>query len=162
MKIAAFCLCWLLILTAPGVMAQQSATPHQSWDLLRQLQPGEKVRVQRKTASKKFTGKLVSASDMELVIERKKKNVSFGRDEVKKVWRIIPSSGHDKLKSTSIGISAGAAVGLVTVLLIGLVSCQDGCGEAEFYVPFFGIVAASGLLGYFMERGYHILIYSAP
>src|SRR5215475_8925440 len=30
MKIAALCLCWFLILTAPSVMAQQTTTPNQS------------------------------------------------------------------------------------------------------------------------------------
>jgi hypothetical protein len=51
MKITAFCLCRLLILTARGVMAQQTTTPNQSsivpnqsWALLRQLQAGEKSR----------------------------------------------------------------------------------------------------------------------
>ena len=41
MKIVAFCLCWVLILTAPSVMAQQTVTPNPSWDVLRQLQAGE-------------------------------------------------------------------------------------------------------------------------
>ena len=40
MKIVAFCLCWVLIGATPGVMAQQTAPPNQSWDVLRQLQVG--------------------------------------------------------------------------------------------------------------------------
>lgn len=48
MKIAAFCLCWLLVPTAPGAMAQQIKIPNQSWDVLRQLRAGEKLEVERK------------------------------------------------------------------------------------------------------------------
>jgi len=70
MKIAAFCLCWALILTAPGVMAQQTTAPSQSWDVLRQLQGGEKLEVEKKTGKKKVSGKFVSLSDAELVIVR--------------------------------------------------------------------------------------------
>ena len=84
MKITAFCLCWLLIFTAPGVMAQQPTTPNQSsiapkqsWDELRQLQSGEKLKVERKIGKKTVSGKFVSLSDTELLIERKRKNVSF-------------------------------------------------------------------------------------
>lgn len=73
MKITAFCLCWLLILTAPGVMAQQPTTPNQSstvpnqsptapnqsWDLLGQLQAGEKREVEiKKPAKRRYRGSL--------------------------------------------------------------------------------------------------------
>ena len=97
MKITAFCLFWLSIFTAPVVMAQQHTTtnqssiaPNQSWDLLRQLQAGEKIEVERKTGKKKVSGKFVSLSDTELVIVRKGKNESFSRDEVKNIWRVKP------------------------------------------------------------------------
>ena len=40
MKIAAFCLCWILIGATPCVMAQQTAALIQSWDALRQFQAG--------------------------------------------------------------------------------------------------------------------------
>jgi hypothetical protein len=83
MKIVAFCLCWVLIGATPGVMAQQTAAPHQSWDVLRQLQAGEKIQVDRKTVKKKLSGKFVSLSDTELAIERKGKAESISRDEVK-------------------------------------------------------------------------------
>lgn len=178
MKIAAFCLCWLLILTAPGVMAQQGAassvmarqtttpnqsstTPNQSWDALRQLQAGEKIRVERK-AGKKVTGEMISLSDTELVIERKGKNLSFGRNEVKKVWRVVTPSGFDKAKATISWGAIGGAIGVLAGFLILLGSCPDGCGEAEFIGPVAGAAVLGGLIGYFGERGQRTLIYSAP
>jgi hypothetical protein len=51
MKNLAFCLCWVLICATPGVMAQQTATPNQSWDVLRQLRAGQKLKVDRKKRS---------------------------------------------------------------------------------------------------------------
>src|SRR5262245_9285227 len=90
MKIVALCLCWALILTAPGVMAQQGAAPNQSWDVLRQLQGGEKLEVEKKTGKKKVSGRLVSLSDADLIIARKGKTESFSRDEVKNIWRVAP------------------------------------------------------------------------
>jgi len=80
MKIVAFCLCWVLILTASGVMAQQGHALNQSWDVLRQLQGGEKLDVEKKTGKKKVSGRFVSLSDAELVIARKGNGESFSRD----------------------------------------------------------------------------------
>lgn len=157
MKIVAIFLCWLLILTAPGVMAQQTAARHPSWDVLRQLRAGEKLRVERK-AGKKVTGKMISLSDTELVIERKGKNVNFGRDEVKKVWRVIPPSRSDKAKATALGGGLGALWGLIIVLG----SCQSGCDDAGVAAAWAVSTVVGALIGYFTQRGKRTLIYSAP
>jgi hypothetical protein len=161
MKIVAFSLCWVLILAAPGVMAQQTVAPNQSWDTLRRLQAREKLRVERK-AGKKVTGKMISLSDTELVIERKRKNVSFMRDEVKKVWRIVSPSDIRKALSTVSGGAGGFAIGLVTAFLITQASCHDGCGDAEWIAPMVVGSVVGGLIGYFAERDKRTLIYSAP
>ena len=95
MKIIAFCLCWVLILIAPGMKAQQTTTPAQPWDALRQLLAGDKLQVERKASKKKVSGEFVGVSETELVIERKGKNESLSRDEVKKVWRFVPQSSDD-------------------------------------------------------------------
>jgi hypothetical protein len=101
MKIIAFCLFWILILTAPGMTAQQGAAPNQSWDALRQLLAGDKLQVERKAGKKKVSGEFVGVSETELVIERKGKNESLSRDEVKKVWRFAPSSSHDEASAAT-------------------------------------------------------------
>src|SRR5262245_54070249 len=102
MRIAAFNLCLILILTAPVVVAQQTPTQNQSWDALRQLQAGEKLRVERKTG-KKFSGNLIRLTDTELAIERKGKTLSFGRDEVKNVWLVAPPSGRKRAIFAAVG-----------------------------------------------------------
>jgi hypothetical protein len=160
MKISAFSLCWLLILTAPGVTAQQTAPPNQSWDVLRQSQAGEKLEVERKIGGKKVSGKFVSQSDTELVIERKRKNVSFGRDEVKNIWRVKPPSRKRRAIFTAIGGGAGAFLGIITAVVIAF---SEGGSEAGAYAALFGIPAGGALAGYAMAGGgKRTLIYSAP
>jgi hypothetical protein len=165
MKIAAVCLCWILILTAPGVMAQQTTASSQSWDVLRQLQAGEKLRVERKTGAKKVSGKLVSLSDTELVIERKRKNEIFRRDEVKNIWRVAPPSRTKRAIFSVIGGSVGALFGAGIAIGLALDPCNGSCaGEgtgavaALIGLPVAGVLAGRALAG----NGKRTLIYSAP
>jgi hypothetical protein len=160
MKIVAFCLCWVLIGATPGVMAQQTAAPNQSWDILRQLQAREKIDVERKTGKKKLLGKFVSQSDTELVIERKRKNASFGRDDVKNIWRVKPPSRKKRAIFTAIGGGAGYFLGLIPAL--GMAFDESG-SAAGFYAALIGVPVGGALAGYFMAgRGKRTLIYSAP
>lgn len=160
MKMAANCLCWILILTVPGVMAQQPAAPTQSWDVLRQLQSGDKLRVERKIDKKKVSGKFVSLSDTELVIERKRKNLSFVRDEVKNIWSVKPPSRKKRAIFTGIGGGAGYLVGLIPALGIAV---SDSASEAVFYAALIGVPVGGALAGYFMAgSGKRTSIYSAP
>jgi len=155
-----------LILTAPGVMAQQGAAPYQSWDALRQLQAGDKLRVERK-AGKKRSGKMVSLSDAELVIERKGKNQSFKRDEVRRVWQVDPPSRLQRVKSASatgsVRFLVGALIGIGIAL--GADDCSGRCDdeEAAAIAVMVGLSAAGLLVGALMPGdGKRTLIYSAP
>jgi hypothetical protein len=121
------------------------------------LQPGEKLRVERK-AGKKVSGKMISLSDTELVIERKGKNVNVGRDEVKKVWRVIPPSRSDRAKATALGGGVGTLWGLI--FTVG--SCQSGCNDAEVAAAWASTTVVGALIGYVTQRGKRTLIYSAP
>ena len=160
MRIVVFCLCWILILTAPGVMAQQASAPNQSWDLLRQLQAQDKLRVERKGVKKKVSGKLVSVSDTELIIERKGKNESFTRDEVKNIWRITPPSRKKRVILTSIGIGAGVFFGLVSAVAIVF---SEGGSEGAAIAALIGIPIGGAAGGYALAgNGKRTLIYSAP
>lgn len=160
MKIVAFCLCWVLIGATPGVMAQQTVPPHQSWDVLRQLQVGEKIQVDRKTVKKKLSGKFLSLSDVELAIERKGKAESISRDEVKNIWRVKPPSGKKRAILASIGGGAGAFLGYIAA--VGIVFSPNG-SEAEAYAALIGIPVGCALAGYFMAgSGERTLIYAAP
>jgi hypothetical protein len=160
MKIIAFCLCWVLIGATPGVMAQQTVTPNQSWDVLRQLQAGEKIEVERKTVKKKLSGKFVSQSDTELVIERKGKNESISHDEVKNIWQVKPPSRKKRAIFTAIGGGAGVFAGLITALGIAL---SEGGSEAGALAALIGISVGGAWGGYAMTgSGMRTLIYSAP
>jgi hypothetical protein len=165
MKISAFFLCWLLILTAPGVKAQQSSATNQSWDVLRQLRAREKLEVERKTGKKNASGKLVSLSDTELVIERKRKNESFTRDEVKNIWRVAPPSRRKKAIFSVIGGSVGAFFGVGIAVGLAFNPCNGSCAGEEtgavaalIGLPAAGVFAGRALAG----SGKRTLIYSAP
>lgn len=168
MKIAAICLCWLLILSAPGVIAQQPTTPNQSstvpnqsWDLLRQLQAEEKIEVERKTDKKKVLGKFVSLSDTELVIKPRRKNESFSRDEVKNIWRVRPASLKKRVWFSILGVGIVYASGITATYAL------DAGKEDSIGIPllFAALVPVGAVL--FNRRasrkgGKRILIYSAP
>jgi hypothetical protein len=117
MKIIAFCLFWILILTAPGMTAQQGAAPNQSWDALRQLLAGDKLQVERKAGKKKVSGEFVGVSETELVIERKGKNESLSRDEVKKVWRFVQQRPYDEAAAATAVIAP--IIGIPLILAAG-------------------------------------------
>ncbi len=158
MKIAAFCLCWVLIGSTQGVMAQQTALPHQSWDVLRQLQAGEKIQVDRKTVKKKLSGNFVSLSDVELAIERKGKAESISRDEVKNIWLVKPPSGKKRAIFTAIGGGAGVFLGLISAVGIAFSGSEAGA-----YAALIGIPIGCAFAGYAMAgSGERTLIYSAP
>jgi len=173
MKITAFCLCSLSILIAPGAMAQQPTTtnqssiaPNQSWDLLRQLQGGEKLEVEKKSGKKKVSGRFVSLSDAELVIVRKGNGESFNRDEVKNVWRVAPQ-GRAKRAIGDMCRGAGFTSGFIAVIGVvglGLRECDGGCGDEGVVVvaALAGISVAGFLAERALSKGSRILIYSAP
>src|SRR5262245_3307730 len=165
MRIAIFCLCWILILTTPGVMAQQTATASQSWDVLRQLSVGEEIRVERKVGDKKVSGRMVSLSDTELVIERKRKTETFRRDEVKNIWRVAAPSRRKKAIFGAIGGGLGFFVGVPIAVSLGFKQCGGSCVDEGIgaYAALIGLPVAGALAGRAMAgNGKRTLIYSAP
>jgi hypothetical protein len=166
MKIVAFILCWVLILIAPGVMAQQGHAPNQSWDFLRQLQGGEKLEVEKKTGKKKVSGRFVSLSEADLIIARKGKTESFSRDEVKNIWRVAPP-GRSKQVIGDMCRGAGFTSGFIAVIGavgLGLRECDGGCANegVGIVAALAGISVAGFLADRALSKGARILIYSAP
>ena len=169
MKITAFCLCWLLILTAPGVMAQQTTTPNQSsiapkqsWDELRQMPVTGNLRVERKDG-KKFSGEIIRVTDTELEINRKGKLESFRRDEVKKVWLVVSPSNRTRFQTVG-GIS-GFLAGIMIIAQLGFKECGGDCGgekagiaAAFIGLPIIGLLVGRALAG----KSKRTLVYSAP
>jgi hypothetical protein len=166
MKVAAFWLCWIVILTLPGVRAQQAGAPNQSWDALRQLQGGEKLELVKKTGKKKLSGRFVSLSDAGLIIARKGKTESFGRDEVKNVWRVA-TPGRAKQAIGDMCRGAGFTSGFIAVIGavgLGLRDCDGGCADegVGIVAALAGISVAGFLADRALSKGARILIYSAP
>lgn len=165
MKVAAFCLCCFLILTAPGVMAQQPKAPNQLWDELRQLRAGEKIEVKRKTASKKVSGNFAGLSDVELVIKRKGKNESFGRDAVVYVWRVARPGSRKQVIFGTIGGGLGVLFAVPLAVGLGFKQCGGSCADEGVGIValLIGLPVAGALIGRKMAgNGKRTLIYSAP
>jgi hypothetical protein len=164
MKIAAFCLCWIVILTTPGVRAQQATAVYQSWEEMHRTLAQGKLQIEGPDG-KKITGKLISLSDTELVIERKGKPQSFRRDDVKKVWLV---DGPGRLKRgifMGVGGGVGFLAGAMIAIGLGFKQCGGSCADeragitgALIGLPVAGVLAGNALAG----KGKRILIYSAP
>ena len=161
MKITAFCLCWIVILTLPGVRAQQAGAPNQSWDALRQMLVTGNLRLERKDG-KKFSGEIIRVTDTELEINRKGKLESFRRDEVKKVWLVVLPSNRARFQS--IGWISGFLAGTMVLLELGFKDCGGDCGDekagiaaAFIGLPIIGLFVGRALAG----NGKRTLVYSA-
>jgi hypothetical protein len=164
MKIAAYCLCWIVILTTPGVRAQQVAAVYQSWEEMSQTLTQGKLQIVR-ADGKKVTGKLISLSDTELVIDRKGKPQGFMRDDVKRVWLV---DGPGRLKRgifMGVGGGVGFLAGAMIAIGLGFKQCGGSCANekagiagALIGLPVAGVLAGKALAG----KGKRILIYSAP
>jgi hypothetical protein len=169
MKITAFCVCWLLILTAPGVMAQQTTTPNQSstapnqsWGELRRMLVTGNLRVERKDG-KKFSGEIIRVTDTELEFNRKGKLESFRRDEVKKVWLVVLPSNRAQYQTT--GMIASILPTIIITVELGSSKCGDDCGvekagvvAALVGIPIIGLLVGRALAG----KSKRMLVYSAP
>jgi hypothetical protein len=162
MKFAAFCLCWIVILTLPGVRAQQAGAPNQSWDVLRQTIVTGNLRVERKDG-KKLSGEIIRVTDTELEINRKGKLESFRRDEVKKVWLVVSPSNRTRFQT--IGGISGFLAGIFIIAGLGFKACGGDCGDekagiaaAFIGLPIIGLFVGGALAG----KSKRTLVYSAP
>ncbi len=163
-KTISILLCWVLILTSPEVLAQQTITRNQSWDVLKQTLTAGKLMVEKKTG-KKFSGEFNSISDTELLIERKGKPESFSRDEVKTVWTIVPPSRTKQTVFGAAGLAGGLMAGIFIAVGLGFKDCGGSCGDegtgivaALLGLPAAGVLAGRALAG----QGKRTLVYSAP
>lgn len=163
-KTISILLCWVLILISPGVLAQQTAPPNQSWDILKQTLTAGRVMVKKKTG-KKFSGRFNSISDTDLVIERKGRPETFSRDEVKTVWTVVPPSRTRQTVFGAAGLAGGLFAGIFIAVGLGFKDCGGSCGDegtgivaALIGLPVAGVLAGRALAG----QGKRTLVYSAP
>jgi hypothetical protein len=162
-SLVALGLCWAMIFSTT-VMAQQAQAPNSNWDDVRQLLVGEKIAMEKKDG-KKLKGKTVSVSDLELILERKKKPESIKRDEVRKVWRIAPPSRVKQTVFGSLGLAGGLLAGAFIAVNLGFKQCGGSCADegtgimaAMVGLPVAGVLAGRALAG----SGKRTLIYSVP
>jgi hypothetical protein len=162
MKITAICLCWIVILTLPGVRAQQAGAPNQSWDVLRQMAVVGNLRVER-TDGKKFSGEVIRVTSTELEINRKGKLESFRRDEVKKVWLVdLP---RNRTRFQIIGATVGFLATITVIAGLAFKECGGDCGgeKAGIAVAIIALPSISGLVGGALAgKSKRTLVYSAP
>lgn len=162
-KTISILLCWVLILTSPGVLAQQTATANQSWDVLQQTLSAGKVMIEKKTG-KKVTGELNGITDTELVIERKNKLETFKRDEVKNIWTVGPPSRTKQKIFGGLGFAGGLLGGAMIAVALGFKQCGDSCTEEGIGIvaALVGLPIAGLFLGASTVKGKRTLVYSAP
>jgi hypothetical protein len=159
MKLVAFCMCCVLILIAPGVMAQQPTDPIHSWDVMSQFQRGEKIEVQRKIGRRVYTGEIVSLSDTELEIDSNGKLLNFSRDEVRRVWYFPPPSRSKRIFDAML-----VGAGLFLLAFVVAAAASSECSECveEVVGASVGVGAGAGLIAYLKPSRKHRLIYIAP
>ncbi len=157
-------LCLITALSAINARAQSAKVTNQTWDVLRQLSAGQKLRVERKDG-KKFSGRLIASSDTELQIERKKRTESFNRDDVQKVWQVGKPSRAKQVIFAAIGGGAGFLAGYAIGIGLAFKDCGGNCLDegvgiiaAIVGLPMAGAAAGWALAG----GGKRTLIYSAP
>ncbi|HMV51896.1 MAG TPA: hypothetical protein PLD20_19095 [Blastocatellia bacterium] len=155
-------LCWAMVFST--AVTAQTPTPSTDWDNLRRLAIGEKIAVEKKDG-KKLTGKNAGVSDVELVLERKKKPKTIARDQVRKVWRIAPPNQTKKTVYGSLGFAGGLLAGVTIAVGLGFKECGGSCADegtgivaALIGLPVAGVLAGRALAG----NGKRTLIYSAP
>lgn len=163
-KTISLLLCWVLLLTSPGILAQQVQTPNQSWDDLRQTLTAGKLRVEKKDG-KKVSGQLKSILDAELVIEHKGKDLSIERQQVKSVWTLAPPSRAKRAAFSAMGFTGGLLGGAMIAVGLGFKQCGGSCADegtgiaaALIGLPIAGIFLGHKLAG----DGKRTLVYSAP
>jgi hypothetical protein len=163
-KTISLLLCWVLLLTSPGVLAQQVQSPNQSWDDLRQTLTAGKLRVEKKDG-KKVTGQLKSISDTEMVIEHKGKDLSLERQQVKTIWTLAPPSRAKRTIFSAMGFTGGLLGGAMIAVGLGFKQCGGSCADegtgiaaALIGLPIAGIFLGHKLAG----DGKRTLVYSAP
>lgn len=163
-KTISILLCWILLLASPGVLAQQAQSPNQSWDDLRQTLSTGKLQVEKKDG-KKVTGQLKSISDAELVIERKGKDLSIERQQVKTIWTVAPPNRAKRRVFGALGFTGGLLGGAVIAVGLGFRQCGGSCADegTGIVAALIGLPVAGIFLGHKLAGdGKRTLVYSAP
>lgn len=157
-------LCLSLALPPANALAQGAEQVNQSWDVLRQLLVEENLQIETKDDNKS-SGRFISYSDMELLVRRGNKTESFNRNDVKRVWSVVPPSRTKRAVFAGLGALGGFIAGLTIAVSLGFKDCGGSCTSektgiiaALIGLPAAGLIGGRALAG----RGERTLLYSAP
>src|SRR3990170_999623 len=99
----------LIALLAPAFGFSQEA--RDSWDSLKQLQPGHKIKIVDMSL-KSWDGRLLSVSDEAITIREKQKQQEITVERAK-VFRVTDLQRSRRARSALIGLAIGASLGAV-------------------------------------------------
>jgi hypothetical protein len=120
----------LILLVAP--LAGLPQAPKDSWENLKQLQPGHKIKVVDKSL-KSWSGKLVRVSDEAISIQEKSKQQAATVDRCN-VLRVTDLQRSNRARNALIAFAVGTAVGFA--------SARSGEDRPLIAVFIFGLPAA--------------------
>lgn len=150
----------LLMLGSLGIAAvhaEEAQSPQANWDNLKQLAPGQQIRVVL-TDAKAYTGQLHSVSDEGLVIRTGGGEQTVERQNILRVSSQGKSHrGRNALIGLAVGAGAGVVVGVASPEL-GQGKCGQGsCTNAESaaLAGFLGAAVGTGLGAVLPTGGWH-------
>lgn len=154
-KLVALTVIIFTIASSPAAIAQTITASDEKWRQVQSVPARDKLVVHLKGGNK-IEGRLLGVSDAVLTIDRKGQATDLNRQDIDKVYRLIPKSvgksiGKSALIGAGIGFGAGAGVGLAAgsyedietgelVAVLGGISAAIGAGIGALV----GAIAGSG------------------
>ena len=99
-----------LLMNLTPAMAQQVAASS-DWSAVTAISPGEKLSIELKDG-KKMKGRLRTAADPIVTLERDSKTTDISRDSISRVYRMVGSAGKSVGKAAAIGAGIGGGIGI--------------------------------------------------
>jgi hypothetical protein len=147
-----------VLAAAPAAPLRAQSPSRDSWDSLRQIDPGQQVQVVLMNAQS-HRGKFVSYNDQALSLTSKDSGVTLNRDQV---LRVSMLDGAKRKRNTLLGLGIGAAAGLAGGGLLYKRLNNDGATQ-EATNLLLGITGGAAAAGAAMGRtGGFRVVYRAP
>jgi hypothetical protein len=153
-KVVAFAL--IAMIARPQIMSAQApgAPTRGSWDAVKAVPPGDKV-VARLRNGQTLNGRMISASDTVLTLERRKNATDVNRGDVLKVYRVVKKSN---TKGVLLGLGIGIGVGVLLGKLAEPENPEDP-GLAPAIIGGLGALIGGGMGAAISGRTKRLLIY---
>lgn len=145
----------MMLAQSPVALAQESSAP-QDWTAVKSVPAGDELIIRLKNR-KTVRGKLKDASDTELILLNKKKEITVMRQDVFQVHRVLGKAA--KGKYSLIGAGAGAAAGAGIGSIKGSTVGDDGGVFVGLGMAIGAGVGALAGLGIGISKRKRVLIY---